>query len=104
MAPPRKSNLYVRGKIWWCWFYDHRGNQVRKSTHQQDKALAHAAALLIQIEYFASPPEYERVTVELALARYLAKCERSERAEGTMSQYVSKAKHLLRVLGAQCSI
>jgi integrase len=104
MARQRKANLYLRSKTWWCWFYDHRGNQVRKSTHQSDKDLAQAAALLIQHEYFASPPEYERVTVELALARYLAKCERSERAEGTMSQYVSKAKHLLRLLGAESSI
>jgi hypothetical protein len=44
------------------------------------------------------------VTVELALARYLAKCERSQRSEGTMNQYVSKAKHLLRVLGGERSI
>ena len=104
MARQRKSNLYLRGKIWWCWFYDHRGNQVRKSTHQQERELAHASALLVQNEYLASPPEYERVTIELSIARYLAKCERSERAEGTMQQYVSKAKHLLRLLGADCSI
>jgi integrase len=104
MPRQRKEPLYLRGKTWWCWFYDHRGNQVRKSTHQSDKGLARKAALLIQDEFFASPPDYERVTIELALARYLAKCERSERAEGTMSQYVSKAKHLLRLLGAERSI
>lgn len=104
MSRQRKTDLYLRGQTWWCWFYDHRGKQVRKSTHQTDRALAHLAAIRIQDEYFASPPEYERVTVELALARYLAKCERSERAEGTMSQYVSKAKQLLRVLGAERSI
>jgi len=49
--------------------------------HQQDRAPAQLAALRIQDDYFATPPEYERVTLEVALARYLAKCERSERAE-----------------------
>ncbi len=44
------------------------------------------------------------MTVELALARYLAKCERSERAEGTITQYLSKAKHLLRLLRPERSI
>jgi len=104
MPQQRKSKLYLRGKTWWCWFRDHRGQQVRKSTHQSDKALAHKAALLIQDEFFASPPEYERVTLELALARYLAKCERNERAEGTMTQYLARAKHLLRLLGTERSI
>ncbi|HEX5657148.1 MAG TPA: hypothetical protein VFX59_08125 [Polyangiales bacterium] len=86
------------------WFYDHRGKQVRKGTYQSDEALARKAALFIQDEFFASPPEYERVTIELALARYLAKCERDDRAEGTMTQYISKAKHLLRLLGPDCGI
>jgi integrase len=104
MPRQRKSKLYLRGTTYWCWFYDHRGQQVRRSTHQSDEALAHKAALLIQDEFFASPPEYERVTIELALARYLAKCERGDRAEGTMSQYVSKAKPLLRVFGGERSI
>ncbi|MFM2418368.1 MAG: hypothetical protein RL385_3091 [Pseudomonadota bacterium] len=104
MARQRKANLYLRGKTWWCWFYNHRGEQVRKSTHQEDRALAVQAAIRIQDEYFASPPEYEKVTVAIALARYLAKCERGERAEGTMTQYVSKAKPLLRLFGTDCGI
>jgi integrase len=103
-VPAAKVEPLSSRQTWWCWFRDHRGKQVRKSTHQEDRALAHLAALRIQDEYFASPPEYERVTIELALARYLAKCERSERAEGTMTQYVSKARQLLRVLGPERSI
>src|SRR5688572_8049609 len=104
MGRQRKANLYLRGSTWWCWFYSHRGDQVRKSTHQTDRALAQRAALLIEDEYFASPPEYERVTLELAIARYLAKCERSDRAQGTMTQYLAKAKPLLRLFGAERSI
>src|SRR5690606_16808480 len=99
MAKQRKTNLFLRGKTWWCRFYDHRGKLIRKSTHQEDKVLAHAAALRIQDEYFAQPPESERVTVAEALAQYLAKCERGERAEGTVAQYFSKAKQLLRHFG-----
>src|SRR5687767_5895421 len=87
MGRQRKANLYLRGRTWWCWFRNHRGDQVRKSTHQTDRALAQRAALLIEDEYFASPPEYERVTLELAIARYLA-----------------KSKPLLRLFGAERSI
>jgi integrase len=104
MAKQRKTKLYLRGKTWWCRFYDHRGNLVRKSTHQEDKGLAHVAALRIEDEYLAQPPECQRVTLAEAIAHYMAKCERNERAEGTMSQYVAKAKQLFRVLGALCRI
>ncbi|MFM2416619.1 MAG: hypothetical protein RL385_1342, partial [Pseudomonadota bacterium] len=104
MSRQRKSNLYLRGSTWWCWFYDHRGKQVRKSTHQSDRGLAHAAALRIEEEHLRAPSHTEEVTLEVALARYLARCERSERAEGTMSQYVVKAKQLLRGLGESTSV
>ncbi|MEY4513450.1 MAG: hypothetical protein RLZZ450_5572 [Pseudomonadota bacterium] len=44
------------------------------------------------------------MTVETAVARYLAKCERSDCAESTLGFYVSKAHPLLEHLGRERSI
>jgi len=104
MRRRRKAKLYLRGETWWTWFYDHHGKQRRVSTHQADRALAEQAAHRIEEEFFTSPPEAERVTIEDALARYLAKCERADRAETTLDFYLKKAKPLLQIFGAQASI
>jgi len=104
MRRKRKANLYIRGRTWWVWFRDHRGKQIRRSTSQKDRALAEKAALKIEDEFFSAPPEADRITLEDALVRYLAKCERSKRAESTLEHYVGKARQLLRLLGPDARI
>jgi len=104
MGRKRKAKLYLRGRTWWSWFRDHTGKRRRVSTHQTDRALAEQAARRIEEAFFAQPPDAERVTVEDALARCLAKCERAARSENTLDFYLKKAKPLLEILGAQTPI
>jgi integrase len=96
----RKANLYLRDRIWWCWFYDHRGKRIRRSTCQKVEALARTAAFRIEAEYIENPPEANGVTLEKAVSEYLASCERQGGAESTLEFYLRKWKPLRRLLGA----
>lgn len=91
------SNLYQRGPVWWCWFYDHEGRRVQKSTHQRDRALAGQAARRIEREHLAAPTSQAPVTD--LVAAYLANCERKSRAASTLSFYLAKAKPLVEFFG-----
>jgi len=91
--------IYLRGKTYHCWFHDHHGKQVRKSTHQTDRALAKQAAQRIEREYLEQLDTPPIVALENALAQYLAKCDRADRSEETLEYYLGKSKPLLRVLG-----
>ena len=104
MARRRKANLYLRGRIWRCWFRDHRGKQIRESTGQTDQALARQAALRIEAEYVTNPPDSNGITLEEALASYLADCERRGRAGETLRFYLRRSKTLRRLLGDRAAI
>ena len=94
-----KVNLYQRGKVWWCWFYDHEGKRIRRSTHQKDRSLARKAARRIERERIEKPPGQEAAPVDEVLARFLASRERAGKAEATLDYYIKKARPLTRYFG-----
>lgn len=94
----RAPRLYDRQGTWWCWFYDHEGNRVRRSTHQRDRALAREAARRIEREWIASPRS-SAYSVEDAIAAYMVSVERKERAEATLEFYTKKGRQLCAQLG-----
>ncbi len=100
----RGPDLYLRGKVYYCWFYDHHGEQIRRSTRQTDRAVAKKAARKIEKEFWEQADKPAAVTLETALSRYLAKTERAERSEQTLDYYFKKAKPLLRGLGRDTDI
>lgn len=95
-----RVRLYRRGKIWWCWFYDHRGRRVRASTHQSDRSLARTAGQRLEREHLAAPAGGAQ-TVREVIGAYLANCERRGRAGATLEFYLRKAAPLLRELGSR---
>ena len=48
------GHLYKRGRVWWCWYYDHTGGMVRRSTGATDKKAA--GARLAEWEQAAANP------------------------------------------------
>ncbi len=104
MSRHRTVNVFLRGSLWWTWFYDHQGKKVRRSTRQKDRALALKAAELIQREHMKRAAEGPSITIEDALSQFLANVERKGREEATLEYYVRKCKPLLRVLGASTNI
>jgi integrase len=97
--------LYRRGLVWWCWFYDRDGNQVRISTRCVDREAASARA--IEIEREAIDPVYARrqaAKLEDALNLLLRTRERQaregDRSEATFGFYKQKVGHWNRILGA----
>ena len=99
----RKINLYLRGKIWWCWFYDHRGKRHRESTHQTDRTLARKAARRIEREFFDAP-DRAPLPLDEAYAMMMASAERKRRSAATLDFYLKKSKPLLRLLGAATDV
>jgi integrase len=89
-----RAKLYKRGEVWWCWFYDHRGKQVRLSTHQSDQPLARQAARRLEREYLNAPPS-DAAPIDELIATYLASTERKGRSEETLAFYLRKVKPLI---------
>jgi hypothetical protein len=52
---PNTEHLYRRGRVWWCWFYEHDGALVRRSTGSTDKKAARAR--LAEWEQAAANPD-----------------------------------------------
>ena len=94
---PNAEHLYLREKIWWCWFYDHEGRRVRRSTGATDKKAARAR--LAGWERSAADPH-------AAAPQSLNDClqtlldDRRERTGSQNVQYLTtKAKALVTVFG-----
>ena len=94
---PNTEHLYKRGRIWWCWFYDHGGTLVRRSTGATDKKAARAR--LAEWERASADPNHSaQQTLNDCLQALL-----DDRGRATTAQNVSflttKAKALVTVLG-----
>lgn len=96
----RTPNLYQRGAVWWCWFYDHEGQRVYRSTHQRDRSLAGAAARKLERAHIEAPASKPAPVDEL-IAAYLANCERKDRAASTLDFYLKKARPLCTFFGSR---
>jgi len=96
-----QERLYLRGRVWWCWFYDADGVIQRKSTKQRDKTAARA--VLREFERQATDPRYaaaNATSVHDALERMIENRIQRGRADGTLHMYRVKAGHVRRVFGA----
>jgi len=89
-----RAKLYRRGPLWWCWFYDHQGRRICRSTHQSDRALALQVARRLEREHVAAPAR--STPLDELIAAYLAHCERKGRAGSTLDFYLAKSEPLLR--------
>lgn len=106
------DRLKKRGSIWWTWFYvpevqsngSVRKRKIECSTGQRDRALAREAARRLEHEYIAHVEGPEALGLADVIARYLAHLEAVGRAPDTLSFYTKKAKHLLRILGADTDV
>lgn len=99
------ERVYLRGRIYWCWYYDAQGALVRESTLCRDKKAA--VAYQRERERSARDPGYaatRAATLEDALKLLIA--DRLSRAQATPPKgslatvefYRVKAGHLARLL------
>jgi integrase len=97
------DRLYKRGKVWWCWYYDAQGQQVRCSTKCTDRVAARG--VLAELERRARDPAYaaaHTTTLGEALKRLLTDRKSKGKAADTIAMYRKKSGHLVRILdGAQ---
>jgi integrase len=94
------ERVYVRGRIYWGWYYDSNGRRIFRSTKCRDKRAAEAAVR--EWERGAADPNYaasNQTTVESALKQLIVDRKARGRAEGTLDMYQVKSGHVLRLLG-----
>ena len=94
-----KPKLFLRGKVWWVWFYDHQGKRIHASTHQRDQALAESAARRIERDHLEAAEKPQISPLDEILAMWLANVERKGRAGATQAYYLAKMKALVRFFG-----
>lgn len=95
--------LYQRGRVWWMWYRDANGKQVRESTGCHDRKAAEA--VVRDRERAQVDPDYEasrNATLGGALAALIERREEEanagRRSKATADFYRVKAGHLVRVL------
>lgn len=96
-----RERVYLRGRIYWGWFYE-RGKPVYRSTKCRDRKAAEA--VVRQWERLAADPTYRashETTLAQALERLLIQRRQRGRACGTLTMYEVKARHLIRLIGAE---
>jgi integrase len=99
---PNTEHLYKRGRIWWCWFYDHDGALVRRSTATTDKKTARLR--LAGWERDALDPDaQEHQTLNDCLQTLIAE-RRLSTGKENVRFIETKAKPLVTVLGAELPI
>ncbi len=91
------------GGIWWCEFYDAAGRRARRTTHCKDRR---AAALVRQrYEREAQDPsraaEDQPVPLISEILEHFVNDGCPSVADATLSMYLQKSGHLLRLLGAR---
>jgi integrase len=95
------ERVYLRGRIWWGWYYDQQGNPQYSSTRCRDKPSAEA--VVREWERRAADPHYaptDETTVEVAIRWMMADRRLRGRAKGTLEMYEQKAGHIVRLWGA----
>jgi integrase len=91
------EHLYRRGRVWWCWFYDHEGTRIRRSTGSTDKKAARAR--LAEWEQVAANPDaHQNQTLNDCLQTLIA--DRRLRTGNVNVAFIeAKVKPLVTVLG-----
>src|SRR5580704_19731397 len=99
---PNTEHLYRRGHIWWCWYYDHEGAQIRRSTGTTDKKAARLR--LAEWERHAVDPYAQEPQNLNDCLQALVK-ERRLRTGGENVRFIeTKVKPLVTVLGSELPI
>jgi integrase len=98
MARRATPNTYLRGKIWWTWWYAPSGRKIRASTKQRDRTLARDAARRLASDALG-PQRPRPLALADALAAYLAAVERRGRSMSTLDYYREKSLPLLAHFG-----
>lgn len=105
---PIEERLYLRGRIWHFWAYDHTGKQYTQSTKQTDRAAALAVARRVERERSVAPadPAADKkkakaagYTLHQAFQLIVAHDARVNAAPNTVAFHRDRARHLLRLLG-----
>lgn len=102
---PIERRVFLRGTTWWLWAYDNTGKRYRTSTHQTDRKAALEAARKIERERSASASDQaesqaQACTLRQALSLLLAHDKRVDAKPATIEFHTNRARHLVRVLGA----
>jgi integrase len=94
---PNTEHLYRRGRVWWCWFYEHDGALVRRSTGSTDKKAARAR--LAEWEQAAANPDaHQDQTLNDCLQTLIAD-RRLRTGDDNVAFLEDKVKPLVTVLG-----
>lgn len=96
----RRGRLYLRGRIWWCWWYDAQNVRHTESTRCTDRQAAEA--FLRERERDAVDPNRVAArdeTLGTAIARLIER-QRFARSKGTQHMHLVKAKRLIAFFGA----
>lgn len=99
----RSDPVFLRGKVYWCYVrppFGGRGKRV--STKQRDRK----AALVVWRELerqSVTPPDQaaHKTTLGSAIVRRIAERRSAGKADGTISMYEQKSRHISRILGAE---
>lgn len=95
------GRIYKRGATWWARYSDARGRSDRVSLRTRDKEVARAR--LRQLELAGGPDRPADRTLGEALTHLLDTVYAGRRA-ATVGSYRQKARHLVRLLGADTDI
>lgn len=96
------DRLYLRGLVHWVWGYDNTGKRWFESTHQTERRAALEAAR--EIERRRAVPSNraaDELTLTQALGLVIDHDRRQGNAEKTIRFHRDKARHLVRLLGAE---
>jgi integrase len=91
------EHLYRRGRVWWCWFYDHEGTRIRRSTGSTDKKAARAR-LADWEQVAANPDAHQDQTLNDCLQTLIAD-RRLRTGNDNVAFIEAKVKPLVTVLG-----
>lgn len=98
---PARARLYLRGRIYWTWFYVGTRKVCRSTRCRTERAAAVVAA---RFEREAASPAAPGVPADQATVRHILErlqLDREERgrSDATLRYYEQKAGQLMRVLG-----
>jgi len=96
-----RERVYLRGRIWWGWYYDAQGTRHSQSTKCRDKRSAEATVR--EWERGAADPNYaasNEATFESGLKQMILDRRMKRRAAGTFHMIGVKGGHIIRIFGS----
>jgi len=94
-------NVYLRGRIWWCYVTQGKGRRARVSTHCRDKTAALAVWRQLERRSVTEPDTRPEVTLFDAIRARINERRAAGRAQVTIARAEYAARHVLRLLGAK---